>query len=149
MWIVEEGTARRWRGVSWGYQKGLGMRPLAYGYVRIAERVGLADLPLADRALRGFAYTEGFDYPTAFIEYGSESFDAFDELVRELRRTECRHLLVLSLDNLCQHEIIRRYVIDRLGVEANVAVHSLPDSAWTLAQQNQRYGQLCLRCGGA
>lgn len=109
------------------------MRPLAYGYVRIAEEVRLADLPRADRALRGFAYTEGFDYPTAFVEYGSETFDAFDELVRELCRTECRNLLVLSLDNLCPHEIIRRYAIDRLGLEANAAVHVVPNAAWTPA----------------
>lgn len=38
-----------------------------------------------------------------------------------------------SLDNLCPHEIIRSYAIDRLGLEANAAAHVVPNAAWTPA----------------
>jgi hypothetical protein len=107
------------------------MRPLAYGYVRICDEVRLADLPRAERALRLFARTEGFDYATTFVEYEPRAFVAFDDLARELRRTECGHVLVLSMNNLCDHETIRNYIVYRIGVEANASFHPLPDSAWT------------------
>ena len=70
------------------------MKPLMYGYMRVASEAEDDDIERIERGLRSFADAEGFCYAITLFEYQSGSHAAFEELAsprtQTLRSTACR-----------------------------------------------------------
>lgn len=98
------------------------MKPLLYGYLRVDDDPADAEIRRMERKLRNYAEAEGFCYAGTFHEYQSGRCGALDELVRELRRAEARHVVVPSMEHLSRHPLLRSYLLNRLEFEAGARV---------------------------
>lgn len=95
------------------------MRPLMYGYLRLELAGG--HVPSCEAQIRHFAEREGFDLAMIFHEriHGDVALTA---LVAELRRSECHHVALPSMEHLIQPGMSRQAVEARLWREANAGV---------------------------
>lgn len=98
------------------------MKPLMYGYLRITDDLPDDAIQQMERRLRALAEAEGFCFATTFYEYRPGYHGAFAELTEELKRAEAHHVVVLSLDHLSQHRLLRHHMLARLEFEANAQV---------------------------
>ncbi|NUS44479.1 MAG: recombinase family protein [Mycobacteriaceae bacterium] len=73
------------------------MRPLMYGYMRVDLVSG--EVSEWEERIRNFAAREGFDLGTVFHEPGPDR-PAFNDLIHELRRAECRHVVVPAMSHV-------------------------------------------------
>ncbi|WP_063063041.1 hypothetical protein [Nocardia violaceofusca] len=95
------------------------MKPLLYGYLRLdvaGERIGECE-----GRIRSFADREGYDLGMVFHErrWGRAALDA---LIAELRRAECRDVVVPTVDHLTAPDAVRQAVESRLWCEAGAGV---------------------------
>ena len=104
------------------------MKPLLYGYVRMARDIADDELDRIEQQMKRFADIEGFCYATTFYEYQSGSFAAFAELTEELKRAEARDVIVPSLNHVARHALLRMMTLYRLEEEANAEIHTLEDN---------------------
>ncbi|MBI3685819.1 MAG: recombinase family protein [Actinobacteria bacterium] len=98
------------------------MKPLMYGYVRVADEAQDDEINQTEGALRSFADTEGYCYATTFYEHQSGSHAAFEELTEELQRADAHYVVVLSLDHVSRHPLLRSHMLRRLEAHANALV---------------------------
>jgi len=103
------------------------VKPLMYGYMRVASEAEDDDVERIERGLRSFADAEGFCYAITFFEYQSGSHAAFEELAQELKRSEARHVVVPSLAHLSAHPILCGHMVERLELDANARVFESGD----------------------
>lgn len=98
------------------------MKPLMYGYLRVTDDLPDEAIQHMERQLRALAEAEGFCFATTFHEYGPGDYGALAELTEELRRTDARHVVVLSLDHVSRHRLLREHVLAGLEFRANAQV---------------------------
>ncbi|NUL28425.1 recombinase family protein [Streptomyces lunaelactis] len=98
------------------------MKPLMYGYIRVASDAPDDEVDGIERQMRCFAEAEGFSYATTFYEYQNGSQAAFNELIQELRRAEARHVVMPSLEHLSSHRILCASMVERLETDADALV---------------------------
>lgn len=99
-----------------------GVKPLIYGYMRVTDDMPSSDVDQVELVFRDYAGREGFCFVTTFCEYVNGSQSAFVELIEELKRSEARHVVVLALDHLSAHSLLRRHMVERLELEAQAVV---------------------------
>ncbi len=99
------------------------MKPLIYGYMRVAAEADDESILQTEIALKDFAEAEGFCYATTFYEYNSGSHAAFTELVRELQRAEAHDVVLPSLDHLSRNSVLRFSMLIQLESQANARTH--------------------------
>lgn len=104
------------------------MKPLIYGYMRASEDVADDEIRIIEQQLAHFAETEGYCLATIFYEYDSGSNAAFYELLHELRRAEAYHVVVPSLEQLHESEIMRALMVEKVELEAGAALHETAGS---------------------
>ncbi|MBF6088274.1 hypothetical protein [Nocardia cyriacigeorgica] len=95
------------------------MKPLAYGYLRLdvaGERIWECE-----RRIQQFADRHGYDLGMVFHErtYGCAALDA---LIAEVRRAQCRNVVVPDLGHLKRQTAVRQVIEARLWCEAGVGV---------------------------
>lgn len=103
------------------------MKPLIYGYMRVASEVPDDEFDRIEQQMRRFADAEGFCYAITFFEYQTGSHASFDELVRELQRAEAHDVVVPSMTHISTHPILCSHMVERLELDANAQVHELGD----------------------
>lgn len=81
-----------------------------YGYMRVEDNAEDDSIDRIERALRDYADAEGFCYATTFYDDDSGCRSVFYELANELQRAEARHVVVLSLDHLSRHPVLRNHM---------------------------------------
>ncbi|MBF6435494.1 hypothetical protein [Nocardia cyriacigeorgica] len=95
------------------------MKPLAYGYLRLdvaGESIGECE-----RRIQQFVERQGYDLGMVFHErtYGCAALDA---LIAELRRAQCRNVVVPDIEHLIRQTALRQAVETRLWCEASAGV---------------------------
>lgn len=98
------------------------LKPVIYGYLRVTDDLDDPEIRLMERGLRLLAETKGFSFATTFHEYQTGYHGAFDELTRELQRSDAHHVVVPSLGHLSQHPILRNTMLTRLVREVDAHV---------------------------
>ncbi|WP_148306779.1 hypothetical protein [Nocardia nova] len=95
------------------------MKPLLYGYLRLDVAGDRVDE--CERRIRSFAVREGYDLGMVFHEHRCERA-ALDAMIAELRRAECRSVVVPSAEHLIAPAEFTRAVEARLWCEAGARV---------------------------
>lgn len=103
----------------------ISLKPLIYGYMRVANDLPEADVEQMELVLRDYAEREGYCFVTTFCEYVGGSQGAFSELVDALKRAEAHHIIVPVLDHLAHNPYLRESMIARLQYEAQAIVIAL------------------------
>ncbi len=98
------------------------MKPLIYGYMRVADDTAEHDAEQMDLVLRDYAEREGYCFVTTFCETVSGGQAAFGVLIEELKRADARHVIVPVLDHLAHNPDRRDALIARLALEAQAVV---------------------------
>jgi hypothetical protein len=98
------------------------MKPLMYGYMKVASDTSDDELNRAELRMRCFADVEGFCYAATFFEYDNGSHAAFYELSHELRRAEAHHVIVPSLSHISAQPLLLNHMLQRLELDANAHV---------------------------
>lgn len=101
------------------------MKPLIYGYMRVGWSVGdqvVADL---DLRLQDHAERLGFTFAAVFHESDLDAMDAWFELKMELRRADCRHVIVPSMNHVSSDLFLRRLRLGCLLEETGAEVLDL------------------------
>ncbi|MFC1440148.1 recombinase family protein [Streptacidiphilus sp. N1-10] len=99
------------------------MKPLIYGYMRVTDDMDDQEVLQTEQALTTFATVEGYCLATIFYEYDSGSQAAFAQLIHELRRSEAHHVVVPSLEQLADSQIVQALMVDQVELDAGAAVH--------------------------
>lgn len=99
------------------------MKPLIYGYMRVTDDMEDLEVLLIEQALTTFVNVEGYCLGAIFYEYDSSTHAAFAELVRELQRSEAHHVVVPSLEQLADCQIVQALMVDQVELDAGAAVH--------------------------
>ena len=99
------------------------MKPLIYGYMRVTEDMDDHEVCLMEQSLTTFADVEGYCLATIFYEYETGSQAAFTELLHELRRAEAHHVVVPSLEQLADSQIVQALMVDQVELETDAALH--------------------------
>jgi DNA invertase Pin-like site-specific DNA recombinase len=103
------------------------VKPLIYGYMRVASDTTDDDVDRIEAQMKRFAEVEGFCYATTFYEYQSGSQAALSELTEELKRAEARHVVVPSFAHLSAHPILCSHMVERLEIDADAQVLAMGD----------------------
>lgn len=108
------------------------MKPLVYGYLRLdvaGERI-----QECERRIELFADRHGYDLGMVFHErtYGRAGVDA---LIAELRRAQCRNVVVPDLEHLTRQAALRHAVETRLWCEAGAGVLIAGSSAGVVGRE--------------
>jgi hypothetical protein len=90
------------------------IKPLIYGYVRVTEALGDDEFLQLECGLGKLAEAEGYCLTETYYEYQPGYYGTFYRLIAELKRTQARHVVVLSLDHLSTHPLLRGQMILRL-----------------------------------
>jgi hypothetical protein len=98
------------------------VKPSIYGYMRVADDMPDNDVEQTELVFRDYAERAGYCFVTTFCEYITGSQGAFVELIEELKRAEAHRVVVLGLDHLSAHPILRRHMVERLELEAQAVV---------------------------
>jgi DNA invertase Pin-like site-specific DNA recombinase len=99
------------------------MKPLIYGYMRVTDGMDDLEVLLIEQALTTFAQGEGYCLATIFYEYDSGSQAAFAQLIQEVQRAEAHHMVVPSLEQLAESQILQALMVDQVELDAGAAVH--------------------------
>ncbi|MCZ7456944.1 recombinase family protein [Streptomyces sp. WMMC940] len=105
------------------------MKPLIYGYMRVASDATDDKLDDIEQQMRSFAEVEAFCYATTFYECQNGSQAAFNALTEELKRTEAHHVVVPSMSHISTHPILLAHMVQRLELDAAAQVVELCDVA--------------------
>jgi DNA invertase Pin-like site-specific DNA recombinase len=105
-------------------------KPLAYGYLRVQSDTDDQTLDSLEKGLKNYAEAHGYELATIFQELASGRFNAWDELLAELKRADAHDIIVPSLDHLTRHPLLRRTLLDRAEYDAKADVHELGDGQW-------------------
>lgn len=103
------------------------LRPLAYGYMRVASESDDTAIRTIENSLKDYAEAHGFDFATIFHEFQSGSQAALDELIEELQRADAHTVIVPSLTDISPHPMLRSRRLDRLEDDAQAEVLELSD----------------------
>ncbi|TDU06619.1 hypothetical protein EDD99_5182 [Streptomyces sp. 846.5] len=98
------------------------LKPLIHGYMRVTDDMDDLEVQLIEQALTTFAEGEGYCLGTIFYEYDSGSQAAL-AVIHELQRSEARHVVVLSLGQLAESQIVQVLMVDRVELETGAAMH--------------------------
>jgi DNA invertase Pin-like site-specific DNA recombinase len=113
------------------------LKPLIYGYLRVAEEMDDAMIRRDEEALATFAATEGYCLGAIFHEYERGSIAAFTELLHALRRSETRHVVVPSLVQLSGNPMLQRTMVREAALYAGATIHQT-DSLQPTEEGKQR-----------
>lgn len=104
-----------------------GLKPLAYGYMRIFCDVTEEQVCVMEQRIVRLAEKLGYQFGTTFQEFQSGSQEAFYELNDELRRSDAHHVIVPSLRHFSRNSILQDLMVDRLENDSKAEVHTLKD----------------------
>ena len=104
------------------------MKPLIYGYVRVTEDMQDTEVRSMEQELTTYADAEGYCLGTIFYEYDNGSQAAFAELLHELQRAEAHHVVVHSLEQLAESQVLQTLMVDQVELEAGAAIHETADA---------------------
>ncbi|MFC1419369.1 recombinase family protein [Streptacidiphilus cavernicola] len=104
------------------------MKPLIYGYMRVTDDMEDHEVSRLEQSLSTFAAVEGYCLAAIFYEYENGSQTAFNELLHELRRVEAHHVVVPSLEQLADSQIVQTLMVDRAELETDAAIHETADA---------------------
>ncbi len=104
-----------------------GMKPLAYGYMRVDSDARDGDIMQMELVLKDYAEREGYCFAAIFHEYDATNRAAFDELIEELQRTEARCVIVPTMEHLSIHPLLRVNLVMRLEEKAQAKVLTISD----------------------
>jgi DNA invertase Pin-like site-specific DNA recombinase len=107
---------------------GTTMKPLIYGYLRVTDDMDDLEVRLLESQMYTFAEREGYCMAAIFYEYDSGSQAAFAELLHELQRSEAHHVVVPSLEQLSDSQIVQALMVDQCELDAGAAVHETADA---------------------
>lgn len=107
-----------------------GIKPLAYGYLRVQSDTDDHTLDSLEQELESYAEAHGYEFATTFQELASGQFTAWNELLVELQRTHAHHIIIPSFDHLTRHPLLRQTLLDRAEYDAKAEVHELGDDPW-------------------
>lgn len=102
------------------------MRPVIYGYLRMACSAHDEFARQTEHELRLFADLEGFCFAGTFCDTDTGSYAAFEALSSELNRVEASHVVVPTLAHLSEHPLLRELMLTQLALHANAHVLALP-----------------------
>jgi hypothetical protein len=96
------------------------MRPVIYGYVRLAAIEGVEDeTGSITKELTAFADREGFTLGRVFIEHIRNNEPAFDAMINVLENGDVKHVIVPSLWHFARlpglQDAMRQHIEQQLG----------------------------------
>jgi hypothetical protein len=103
-------------------------KPLVYGYIRVQSDWSEDELLDLERDLQRFAVANGFSFAGFFHETMKGYYGVFHELVLELQRVRCRHVVVSSIDDLAGHHLLQIHLLRQLEIDAGAEVLELSES---------------------
>ncbi|MGW6769942.1 recombinase family protein [Streptomyces sp. NPDC055037] len=102
-------------------------RPLAYGYMRVFSDADDHEAYALERDMKRFADEHGLRLTAIYHEFVPGSLDAFNELVEVLRSTGAVHVILPSPHALCENDVLRNALLDRLEFGFSAEVHVLDE----------------------
>lgn len=83
------------------------MKPVAYGYLRVADDHEDGQIRQLEGGLYKLAKREGFRLASILYEYEPGCHGAFIELVEDLKRGQAHHVVIPSRDHLSTHPLLQ------------------------------------------
>ncbi|MGW6597985.1 recombinase family protein [Streptomyces sp. NPDC055036] len=102
-------------------------RPLAYGYMRVLSDADDHEAYAIEEDIKRFADAHGLRLTAIYHEFVPGSLDAFNELVEVLRSTGAVHVILPSPHALCENDVFRNALLDRLEFGFSAEVHVLDE----------------------
>jgi hypothetical protein len=106
----------------------MGLRPLAYGYMRVPCDIPDDKVCRMEYELRRFAEGKGFCLAAIFSEFVCGVHDAFNELVQELRRVDAHCVVVPTFRHLARNVMLQNCLLNRLEFDACAEVFALVET---------------------
>ncbi|QMU68905.1 recombinase family protein [Streptacidiphilus sp. P02-A3a] len=105
------------------------VKPLIYGYMRVTDDMADKEVRLIEKQLITFADAEGYCLAIIFHEQGG-AMAALDELLCELQRSEAKHVVVASLEQLSDHPLLQSSFLREITVVGGAVLHQTANPWW-------------------
>ncbi|MFE3141894.1 recombinase family protein [Streptomyces scopuliridis] len=102
-------------------------RPPAYGYMRVFSDAADHEAYALEEDMKHFADEYDLQLTAIYHEFVPGSLDAFNELVEVLRSTGAVNVILPSLRDLCENNVLQNALLDRLEFGFSAEVHALDE----------------------